>query len=206
MEQGAINQALHYVIDLLDPINYYQYHNINHTLDVYSRAGYLCDKEFISEEDKNDILLATLFHDTGFVEQYYKNERIGARIAREYLEKISWPKDRIVKIEGLIMATVLFSVPKNKLEQIMQDADLDNLGRKDCFIKTLLYRKEMREIGGQDIPKEQWFINTHNLLRTFEYRTMTAKEERSIMKEVNAHKMQSRIEMHTKIREAIAEE
>ncbi len=205
-EQSIINSALHFVIDLLDPINHYQYHNLNHTLDVYSRAGYLCDKEFVSEEDRNDILMAALFHDTGFVEQYYQNEQIGAKIAREYLTKIAWPEERIKKIEGLIMATVLFSEPKNKLEQIMQDADLDNLGRKDCFIKTLLYRKEMREIGGQNIPKEQWFVNTHNLLRAFEYRTMTSREERTEIKEINAEKMHSRIEMHVKIREAIEAE
>ena len=104
------------------------------------------------------------------------------------------------------MATVLFSEPKNKLEQIIQDADLDNLGRKDCFIKTLLFRAEMREVGGNDIPKEQWFRNTHNLLRTFQYRTLTAQEERNEMKETNAHKMQSRIEVHVKIREAIESE
>lgn len=86
MEQAAINKALHYVIDLLDPINHYQYHNINHTLDVYARAGYLCDKEFVSEQDKNDVLLAALFHDTGFIERYTANEEIGAKIARTYLE------------------------------------------------------------------------------------------------------------------------
>lgn len=203
MEQTIINKALHFVIDLLDAINHYQYHNINHTLDVYTRVGYLCDKEYVNEEDKNDALMAALFHDTGFVEQYYKNEQIGVRIAREYLQKISWPENRIQKIEGLIMATVLFSEPKNKLEQIMQDADLDNLGRKDCFIKTLLYRTEMREIGNQDIPKEQWFVNTYNLLRTFQYRTSTSQEERTQIKETNAEKMHSRIEMHIKIREAI---
>jgi HD superfamily phosphodiesterase len=127
MEQSIINRALHYVIDLLDLINHYQYHNINHTLDVYARAGYLCDKEFINEQDKNDVLIAALFHDTGFIEQYEKNEKIGAKIARKYLESIDWPEERIVNIERLIMATVLFSEPKNKLEQIMQDADLDNL-------------------------------------------------------------------------------
>lgn len=88
----------------------------------------------------------------------------------------------------------------------MQDADLDNLGRKDCFIKTLLYRKEMSEIGGQNIPKEQWFVNTHNLLRAFEYRTMTSREERTEIKEINAEKMHSRIEMHVRIREAIEAE
>jgi len=60
---------------------------------------------------------------------------------------VNWEESRIQKIERLIMATVLFSTPNDKLEQIIQDADLDNLGRKDCFIKTLLFRAEMREIG-----------------------------------------------------------
>jgi hypothetical protein len=104
------------------------------------------------------------------------------------------------------MATVVFSEAKDILEKIIQDADLDNLGRKDCFIKTLLFRAEMREIGGQDIPKEQWFRNTHNLLRAFEYRTLTSQEERTATKIANAEKMQSRISVHIKIREAIEAE
>lgn len=37
-EQKIINSALRYVLDLLDPINHYPYHNINHTLDVYARV------------------------------------------------------------------------------------------------------------------------------------------------------------------------
>jgi hypothetical protein len=64
----------------------------------------------------------------------------------------------------------------------------------------------MREIGGHDIPKEQWFKNTYHLLRTYEYRTLTSKEERSLVKRTNAMKMHSRIEMHAKLREAIEAE
>ncbi len=37
-EQKIINNVLRYILDLLDPINHYPYHNINHTLDVYSRV------------------------------------------------------------------------------------------------------------------------------------------------------------------------
>ena len=44
-EQKIINNVLHYILDLLDPINHYPYHNINHTLDVYTRVGHLTDKE-----------------------------------------------------------------------------------------------------------------------------------------------------------------
>jgi HD superfamily phosphodiesterase len=64
MEQKILNNALRYVLDLLEQINYYPYHNINHTLEVYGRCSYLCDKEFVYLQDKTDVLLAALFHDT----------------------------------------------------------------------------------------------------------------------------------------------
>lgn len=44
-DQKTINNVLRYILDLLEPINHYPYHNINHTLDVYARVGHLADKE-----------------------------------------------------------------------------------------------------------------------------------------------------------------
>ena len=64
IENKIVVTALRYVLDMLDEVNHYPYHNINHTLDVYSRCDYLADKEFIYLEDKTDLLLAALFHDT----------------------------------------------------------------------------------------------------------------------------------------------
>jgi HD superfamily phosphodiesterase len=87
-EQKIINNVLHYIIDIFEPINHYPYHNINHTLDVYARVGYLADKEGISNKDRTDLLIAALFHDTSFTIQYTNNERIGVDIARKYLEEI----------------------------------------------------------------------------------------------------------------------
>jgi HD superfamily phosphodiesterase len=80
-EQKVINDAIRTVLDMLEPINHYPYHNINHTLDVYNRAAYLCDRELVNQDEKNDILLAALFHDTGFARRYEANEAIGAEIA-----------------------------------------------------------------------------------------------------------------------------
>ena len=82
---------------------------------------------------------------------------------------------RIQKIERLILATVLFSDANDILEGIIQDADLDNLGRKDCFIKTLLVRKELNTIAHMDVSKAKWLEVSYNLIRTFKYRTATAK-------------------------------
>lgn len=193
-EQKTINNALRYVLDLLDPINHYPYHNINHTLDVYSRVGHITDKENITGEDRTDLLIAALFHDTGFTREYYKNEAIGAKIARNYLENILWPEERIQKIERLIMATVLFAEVHDKLEQIIQDADLDNIGRKDCFVKTLLVRKELNLIAGANISKDKWLEISYNLVRTYQFHTRTARSERDQIKEINLKKFEERLE------------
>jgi len=176
--QKIINNVLRYILDLLEPINHYPYHNINHTLDVYARVGHLCDREGVNDEDKTDLLLAALFHDAGFTRQYFQNETIGAQIARRYLENIDWPEDRIEKIERLILATTLFSEAHDLLEYIIQDADLDNLGRKDCLIKSLLVRKELIEIGKIDMPKSRWMRISYNLLMRYHYHTFTARSER----------------------------
>jgi hypothetical protein len=97
------------------------------------------------------------------------------QIAREYLENIGYEENRIQKIERLILSTVLFSEAHDLLESIIQDADLDNLGRKDCFIKTLLVRKELNIIAHMDIPKTKWLEMSYNLIRKFSYKTATAR-------------------------------
>ena len=137
--------------------------------------------------------MAALFHDTGFTRQYTDNEKIGAEIARRYLENIYYPQDRIQKIERLIQATVLFSDANDILEGIIQDADLDNLGRKDCFIKTLLVRKELITINHMDMPKRKWLSFTYNLMRNYHYKTSTAQSEREVTQNLNIKKLEEKI-------------
>lgn len=192
-EQKIINNTLRYVLDLLDPINHYPYHNINHTLDVYTRVWYLCDKEEVDSKDKTDLLIAALFHDTGFTKQYTANEWIGGAIARRYLENINYSEGRIQKIERLIGATVLFSEAHDLLEGIIQDADLDNLGRKDCFVKTLLVRKELITINHTNMPKRKWLEFTYNLIRNYRYKTLTAQWERNALRQSNLKKLEQKI-------------
>jgi hypothetical protein len=146
----VLMNAYRYVLGILQPIRHYSYHNIGHTLDVFWRAEELWKAEKIHEEELEDLLLATLFHDTGFIEEYERNEVIGARIARGWLESEWHPEHRILRVEQLIMATVLFSKTNNLLEKIIQDADLDNFWRDDCFNKTLQVENELREIWKLD--------------------------------------------------------
>ena len=97
---SLVEQAKEYIFPLLEKYcKNYPYHNPTHTELVYTRASYLGLAENVNSEDLEDLQLACIFHDTGFTEQYEKNEFIGARIARKWLEEKNHPKERIEKIE-----------------------------------------------------------------------------------------------------------
>jgi HD superfamily phosphodiesterase len=88
MTNSIIESARIYSQNLLEVCKDYPYHNPRHSISVLDRATYIAMAEDIGNEDLEDLQIACLFHDTGFCEQYEKNEYIGARIARKWLEKI----------------------------------------------------------------------------------------------------------------------
>jgi uncharacterized protein len=109
------------------------YHCFDHTLDVYAAAENLSDLERISPYEKELVLTAALFHDSGFIVGANCHEEESCRIAAEYLPYYGCDFDDMEAITGMIMATKLPQRPKNLLEEIMADADLDYLGRDDFF-------------------------------------------------------------------------
>lgn len=183
---SLISHAEQYVFHLLERFcQNYPYHNPDHTRAVHSRAKYLAEKEWIQGEWLEDLELATLFHDTGFTEQYDKNEYYGSRIARKWLLEKGHPEKRIETIEHIIMATVLFSRPHSILEEIIQDADLENLGQTLEFQYSQNYYRELREYGKIDLSEKVFWQFVETLLKKFEFHTPTAQRENSEQKKKN---------------------
>ncbi len=178
MSTSLIESARQYTQDLLQICNSYPYHNPAHSISVLDRATYIALAEDIGNEDLEDLQIACLFHDTGFTEQYEKNEYVGARIARKWLEEKWHPKERITKIEKIIMATVLFSKPHTHLENIIQDADLDNIGTKAEFAYSQHYLVEIRTVGGKEISECAYWQFVYKLLTKYKFHTDTARSER----------------------------
>ncbi|NRH20744.1 HD domain-containing protein [Candidatus Gracilibacteria bacterium] len=178
MTNSLVESAKKYTQNLLQVCKDYPYHNPEHSISVLDRATYIAMAESVGNEDLEDLQLACLFHDTGFSEQYEKNEHIGARIARKWLEEQGHNKDRIAKIEKIIMATVLFSTPRTHLEMIIQDADLDNIGTKAEFVTSQKYLTELRTVGGKDISDCAYWQFVYKLLTKYKFHTETGKSER----------------------------
>ncbi|WP_295676460.1 HD domain-containing protein [uncultured Mucilaginibacter sp.] len=118
------------------------YHSYDHVMDVCEAAENLGKLENITIHEMQLLLTAALFHDSGFIEGAANHEEGSCRIAELYLPNFGFGTGDIEKISGMIMATRLPQTPKNLLEQIIADADLDYLGRDDFFrISDLLYKE-----------------------------------------------------------------
>ncbi|MDZ4679690.1 MAG: HD domain-containing protein [Saprospiraceae bacterium] len=118
------------------------YHGMHHTLDVLYVTEELCYFEKVSPYEAILLKTAALFHDSGFTINNKDHEVLGCKIALEHLPRYGFSVPEIEQICGMIMATKIPQSPRNPLEQIICDADLDYLGRDDFFsIGNSLYEE-----------------------------------------------------------------
>lgn len=177
---SLIAWAMKYVNKLLLPLEWLYYHQYNHSLEVMERCIYLWKKENLNSEEIEILALAWLFHDTGFVIQYDDNEYIWAKIARNYLTSILYPEEKIKIIERLILATrPSYKNPKDILEEIIKDADLDNLWREDFFDKNNNMKKEIETIKKIKMKDPDWGHASLILLNEHKYFTKSQIKERN---------------------------
>ena len=177
--KGIISKAKKYVNKLLLPLEWLYYHQYNHSLEVMDRCIYLWEKENVNTECLETLALAWLFHDTGFIIQYDDNEYIWAKIARNYLTSILYSEKKIQIIEKLILATrPEYIKPKDILEKIIKDADLDNLWRDDFFDNKDKMKKELETIKKIKLKDPQWDHASLSLLQEHKFYTESQKKER----------------------------
>ncbi len=167
---------------------YLYYHNVKHTVDVVTEVELIGWGEGCTDEEILLLKTAALFHDVGHVKAYDNHEYHGTEMVRAMLPKYKYSKSQIDRICEIIIATKLPPKPKNLLEEIICDADLDYLGRTDFIpVSNTLYRelKEINKIGTlNDWNKLQIkFISGH------QYFTKTARG----LREVNKQKQIERI-------------
>lgn len=221
MGWDIVADAKQYVESLLWDFKqkWYYFHNLDHTLEVFDRATYLCDMEWINWDSKKLVQLASLFHDVGFLYKYDKHEKLWARevekflIEREWffpqrilfditLEEYLWEdkdysNDNIQIIKKLVLVTIPFRKPQNKLEEILKDADIDNFGRKDFFEKWELVRKEIEIIKWVVFTDRQRYLNVYEMMKKFMFYTLTQLWERQFQFHQNKKELIDRIESVT---------
>ncbi len=158
------------------PENLY-YHGVHHTLDVLNAIERIGKSEGVSQEEQLMLNTAALFHDAGYLYTYDHNEELAIKMAKKILPDYGYTPNQIKIISGIIRTTKVRSLPKTRLQEIMNDADYDYLGGKDyeTIVETLY--KEMCE-QKQKISRKEWVLLQIRFLEKHKYFTESAGKTR----------------------------
>ncbi len=180
-------QARRYAVEQLEsalPPTLY-YHSAAHTQeDVVPAVERLAALAGVGGEDLLLLRTAAYYHDLGYVEQYSENEALGAKMALEALPRWGYTAAHLQVIAGLIMATRLPQTPHNRLEEILADGDLDNLGRDDFAEKSAALHREL-EAHGQPTSPAEWYLRQWRFLQAHCYFTPEARTLRAAGQQKN---------------------
>lgn len=172
--------------------DYLFYHNVKHTVDVVTEVELIGWAEGCSDEEILLLKTAGLFHDAGHTVGYDEHEHHGTVLAREILPSYGYTDKQIDRICEIIMATKLPPQPKNLLEQIICDSDLDYLGRSDFIpVSNTLYEelKAQDKIGSLN----DWNKLQVKFLSVHQFFTETARNLREVNKQKQIDRIQSLI-------------
>lgn len=168
------------------------YHSVLHVKDVYAAAEMIGRQENISGQEMKLLLSAAWFHDSGFLRGPKDHEEESCRIARQFLPDFDYTAEEIEQICGMVMATKIPQSPKNHLEQILADADLDYLGRDDFFETGNKLFSELSIFGFLN-TEDEWDRLQVRFLESHYYFTPTAIRLRQAKKEAHLVLVKSKI-------------
>ncbi|MBT8185503.1 MAG: HD domain-containing protein [Eudoraea sp.] len=156
------------------------YHTISHIIDVANVCDHYIRFYDIDEESANLIRIAAIGHDMGYLKTPVDHEEVGIIEIRPFLQPIL-SETEIELVSGMIRATKVPQNPTNFYEEILADADLDYLGRKDYDILSAGLYKEFLyyEVVSNDMD---WLNVQINFLENHRYHTAFAKENRCELK------------------------
>ncbi|WP_425076777.1 Pycsar system effector family protein [Psychroserpens sp. S379A] len=144
----------HYLNENLDTT--FVYHNIAHTQRVVENLQELIEESALSDTEKEQLILAAWFHDTGFTKTIEGHEQESANIASTFLKSENASEDTIQKVSEIILATQKQCKPKTILEGLIRDADCAHISSKNYESYASLLRKEWELTLGKKVSKSQW--------------------------------------------------
>lgn len=191
-----IDQAQDFVCNLLkDKLSVlYTYHDFNHTLGVVDAVNTLSESEKLDPLDKEILLIAAWFHDTGYINGCSNHEESSCAIAEDFLRQKGKSDDYIEKVSSLIRATQMDYIPKNLCEKIMKDADYYHLPSDNYASVCNGLRTEWENTQHKAFTDKEWTSENLNfLLNKHQFYTDFALKHWEPLKEMNIKRIQAKI-------------
>ena len=178
----------HVLLKLRDLDPELTYHCIEHTLDVVKHTARVAMDESINEKELFLLKIAALYHDTGFLYTYKDHEIKSCEIFLEDSKAFHFKDGEVKIVTDLIMATRVPQNPKNLLQKIICDADLDYLGRHDFHEIAARLKTEFLNYGIV-ASEDEWQQMQLKFLENHAYHTNSSQLIREPIKKANIKKI-----------------
>jgi len=173
------------------------YHDFTHTKDVAESSIEIGIGEKLTEEDLEIVQISAWFHDIGYIQKTKGHEKISIMYARDFLRDNHYPLEKTKKIIGCILATKVPQNPKNKLEKIVCDSDLNHIGRETFFERNDKYRVEYENYLGRKLTDYEWITKTIDFVSNHIFFTDYTQKKFSKQKEKNLRILRSQLQAVT---------
>ncbi|AMM51241.1 metal-dependent phosphohydrolase [Rufibacter sp. DG15C] len=174
------------------------YHNYKHTFEVVREARLLAEEHNLPEEEKEILLLAAWFHDTGYTTTYKNHEDESVEFATAFLRENQYPEEKIIEVARCIMATKHGQLTHQLLEDILVDADISNIGKPTLFAQAELLRVEWEIYLNESYTDLEWAQYQLDFLLSVTFRTQAAQARFSKQLNKNIQEQRARLKELTK--------
>lgn len=172
----------------------FTYHNLDHTRFVVRAAEEMADYYQLQKEDRDALLIAAWFHDTGFSSGHASgHEDVSKELAAQFMTAQNIEEGLKDKVLTSIEATKMPQSPGHLNDQILCDADLSHLGTEDFFAINENLRIELQEVSKEKLSRKKWRKTNIAFMENHQYFTDYAKRKLQPVKEKNIEKLKEKL-------------
>ncbi len=196
IDRRLVKEAESFALSLLDEklSKEYLFHSRDHTQRVAKGALLIARNCGLREDEINVLLISAYFHDTGYVFSDDNHEKESSFIAVEFLRNRGAGEEIIGIVSNAILATQVPQKPKDKISDILCDADLIHLAGDDYFEQMELLRLEWQVTGRHFFDEYQFHMNSIEFFNNHQYHTEYGKNVLQDKKLACLRKIQERVE------------
>lgn len=169
------------------------YHNLAHIKEAVKTVKEIGKKSKLKPGEIEMLLLAAWFHDIGMIYQYSDHEEKSAELCQNFLTSHDYSRKNIKTVVKIIRSTRLPQEPKNLLEEIMCDADLSYIGKKNFDLRAQRLRKEWKNMLDKNFSDYEWLKANIDFLLANKFHTKSAKSLFDKQRKENLAKLQKKI-------------
>lgn len=170
------------------------YHCAQRTeLDVMRTVRRLARLSGVTAQESQQLQVAAAYHDVGYIRTVDNHVATSIEIMSETLPDFGFCGAEVETITAMVQATRMPQAPRNSLEALLADADLDSLGRED-FLQTSTALWQEQKVVGRCLSWGDWLRAQLRFLQEHRYFTPAASQLRDAGKQSNIALLRQLIE------------